>query len=72
MSMVRPWRRPPKQRLHPIALERHGYEKARRIGMSAMIGGKNKTAIREATPLPFRDLLLSITRSAVKQGEPDA
>ena len=26
------------QRLHPVALERYGYEKARRIGMTAMAG----------------------------------
>lgn len=52
------------QRLHPIALERHGYEKARRIGMTAMIGGKDKTKIRNATPIPFRDVLISIARSA--------
>lgn len=48
------------QRLHPVALERHGYEKARRIGMMAMVGGKNKTKIRNATPPEFRDLLISI------------
>lgn len=48
------------QRLHPIALERYGYEKARRIGMTAMIGGKDKVKIRERTPLPFRDILLAI------------
>jgi hypothetical protein len=48
------------QRLHPIALERYGYEKARRIGMTAMVGGKNKTKIRNATPVAFRDMLLSI------------
>jgi hypothetical protein len=48
------------QRLHPTAIERHGYEKARRIGMMAMVGGKDKTKIRNATPLEFRDLLLSI------------
>jgi hypothetical protein len=29
-----------------------------------MVGGKNKTAIRNATPEPFRDLLLSIARQA--------
>jgi hypothetical protein len=51
------------QRLHPIALERYGYEKARRIGMCAMIGGKDKTKIRNATPIEFRDLLLSMARS---------
>jgi hypothetical protein len=52
------------QRIHPIALERHGYEKARRIGMMAMVGGKDKTRIRNATPEPFRDLLIGIARSA--------
>lgn len=51
------------QRLHPVALAKHGYEKARRIGMTAMIGGKDKTKIRNATPIPFRDLLLEIARS---------
>lgn len=38
------------QRLHPTALAKHGYEKARRIGMMAMVGGKDKTRIRNATP----------------------
>lgn len=52
------------QRLHPVALERYGYEKARRIGMMAMVGGKHKTEIRNATPLAFRDLLLSIARTS--------
>lgn len=45
-------------------VERYGYEKARRIGVVAMVGGKDKTAIRNSTPLPFRDLLLSIARQA--------
>lgn len=40
------------QRLHPIALERYGYEKARRIGMTAMVGGKDKTKIRNASAVP--------------------
>lgn len=52
------------QRLHPRAVELHGYAKARRIGVMAMVGGKDKTRIRNATPEPFRDLLLSIARSA--------
>ena len=52
------------QRLHPTALAKYGYEKARRIGVMAMIGGKRKTEIRNATPVPFRDLLLSIARTA--------
>lgn len=52
------------QRLPEWMVERYGYEKARRIGVVAMVGGKNKTAIRNATPEPFRDLLLSIARQA--------
>lgn len=51
------------QRLHPVALERYGYERARRIGMTAMVGGKDKTRVREATPAAFRDVLLDIARS---------
>lgn len=53
------------QRLHPTALARYGYEKARRIGMTAMVGGKDKTKIRNATPVEFRDVLLSIAATAV-------
>lgn len=56
-----------KQRLHPLALERYGYEKARRIGMCAMIGGKDKTRIRNATPDAFKCLLLSIAATAINQ-----
>lgn len=52
------------QRLHPVALERYGYEKARRIGMTAMVGGKDKTKIRNATPPAFRDVLLGIASTA--------
>jgi hypothetical protein len=52
------------QRLHPIALERYGYAKARRIGMTAMVGGKDKTKIRNATPHEFRDVLINIARTA--------
>ena len=51
------------QRLHPVALARHGYAKARRIGMMAMVGGKDKTRIRNATPPEFQELLLSIARN---------
>ncbi len=51
------------QRLPAWMIERYGYEKARRIGVVAMVGGKNKTAIRNSTPEPFRDVLLSIARS---------
>jgi hypothetical protein len=54
------------QRIHPVALAKHGYEKARRIGMVAMVGGKDKTKIRDATPPEFADVLLSIARSSYK------
>jgi len=54
------------QRLHPTALAKHGYEKARRIGMTAMVGGKHKTKIRNATPVEFRELLLAMARSVRK------
>ncbi len=50
---------------HPAdshAWDKYGYEKARRIGMSAMVGGKDKTKIRAATPIAFRDLLISMAQ----------
>lgn len=52
------------QRIPEWMVERYGYEKARRIGVVAMVGGKNKTRIRNATPPMFRDVLLSIARSS--------
>jgi hypothetical protein len=52
------------QRIDPVMLERHGYAKARRVGVMAMAGGRRKTEIRNATPPAFRDLLLSIASSA--------
>lgn len=55
------------QRIHPVALAKHGYAKARRIGMMAMVGGKDKTRIRNATPQPFRDLLIGIAQTARKE-----
>lgn len=55
---------PSEQRIHPVALAKHGYAKARRIGMMAMVGGKEKTRIRNATPGPFREVLVSIAMLA--------
>lgn len=52
------------QRLPQWMVDRYGYEKARRIGVVAMIGGKDKTRIRNTTPEPFRDVLLAIARKA--------
>jgi hypothetical protein len=54
---------PCEQRIHARALELHGYEKARRIGMMAMVGGKDKTRIRNASPGAFRDLLISMAET---------
>jgi hypothetical protein len=58
------WRRG-EQRLPQWMVDRYGYEKARRIGVVAMVGGKDKTNIRNATPHPFRDLLIGMARTAV-------
>lgn len=65
------WGKSP-QKIHPVALERHGYEKARRIGMMAMVGGKDKTRIRNMTPDPFRDVLISMARTAGARQEQEA
>jgi len=50
------------QRIHPRALELYGYEKARRVGIIAMMGGKDKTKLRNATPEPFRNALIEIAK----------
>lgn len=50
------------QLLHPTAVAKHGYEKARRIGLMAMVGGKDKTRIRNATPPEFRQVLIDLAR----------
>lgn len=57
---------PAPQRLPQIAVERYGYEYARRAGVMSYIGGKDKSIIRAATPPAFRDLLLGIVRGSEK------
>lgn len=52
------------QRLCPITLERHGYKIARRRGITGRLGGKSKKRDRAATPVDFRDVLISIARTA--------
>lgn len=52
------------QRLPQWMIDRYGYEKARRIGVVAMVGGKDKTRIRNATPPAFRDILIAMARDA--------
>jgi hypothetical protein len=55
------------QRIPQWMLDRYGYEKARKIGVVAMVGGKNKTIIRNTTPLAFRDLLIGMARSVDRE-----
>ncbi len=55
------------QQLPQWMIDRYGYAKARRIGVMAMVGGKDKESIRDATPAPFRDLLISMARTSHKQ-----
>lgn len=52
------------QRIPQWMIDRYGYTKARKIGVVAMIGGKDKKKIRNTTPIPFRDLLIDMARSA--------
>lgn len=52
------------RRLSQEAIERFGYEKARRRGVMAEVGGGGDDSERSATPPPFRDILLDIARSA--------
>ena len=55
------------QRLHPVALEKHGTRRRDASARLAMVGGKRKKEIRNATPPAFRDVLISIARSAGRQ-----
>lgn len=63
-----PWGRGP-VRMPAWMIERYGERKASRIGLVAMVGGKDKTRIREATPPAFRDMLLAMARSAATRVE---
>lgn len=56
------WGRGPQQ-LPEAMVQRYGLAKAKKIGVMAMVGGKDKTRIREATPPAFRDVLLAIART---------
>lgn len=52
------------QLIPQAAIDRHGYEKARRMGQLAWKGRGGCPGPREATPPAFRDVLLSIARAA--------
>jgi hypothetical protein len=51
-------------RLDPRVIERMGLERAKRLGEVGGRGGGKDSAPRIGTPEPFRDLLLSIARTA--------
>lgn len=51
------------RRLDPADVEKYGYAKARRRGVMVKVGGGGDAAEREATPAPFRDILLGMARS---------
>jgi hypothetical protein len=53
-----------KPRYDPVVIERMGLKRAKRLGEVGARGGGTDSAPRIHTPLPFRDLLLSIARSA--------
>jgi hypothetical protein len=53
-----------KPRLDPAVVERMGLVRAKRLGEVGARGGGTDSAPRIGTPTPFRDLLISIARSA--------
>lgn len=53
-------------RLDPVVVERMGLERAKRLGEVGARGGGGNAREREETPIPFRDLLLSIARTACR------
>jgi hypothetical protein len=50
-------------RLDPAVIERMGLKRAKRLGEVGARGGGTDSSPRIGTPVPFRDLLLSIARS---------
>jgi hypothetical protein len=57
------WGKSPR-RLCPDAVAKFGYDKAVKRGTMLSVGGGGRDDERSATPLPFRDLLLDIARTA--------
>jgi hypothetical protein len=58
-----PWGKS-ESRLDPAVVERMGLQRAKRLGEVGARGGGTDSSPRIGTPLPFRDLLLSIARTA--------
>lgn len=54
-------------RLDPAVIERMGLERAKRLGEVGSRGGGTDSAPRIGTPIPFRDLLISIAQTAHSQ-----
>lgn len=55
------------RRLDPAIVERWGLKRAIRLGEIGCVGGGGNDAQRIATPIPFRDLLLSIASTAQRE-----
>lgn len=53
-------------RLDPAVIARMGLKRAKRLGEVGGRGGGRDSAPRIGTPLPFRDLLISMARSAIR------
>lgn len=53
-------------RLDPAVIERMGLKRAKRLGEVGSRGGGVDSAPRIGTPIPFRDLLLSIAATAIR------
>jgi hypothetical protein len=51
-------------RLDPVIVARMGLKRAQRLGEVGGRGGGKDSAPRIGTPIPFRELLLSIARTA--------
>lgn len=56
-------------RLDPAVIERMGLKRAKRLGEVGARGGGQNSTPRIHTPVPFRDLLISIARTAHIQHE---
>jgi hypothetical protein len=54
-------------RLDPAVVDRMGLQRAKRLGEVGSRGGGRDSTPRIGTPLPFRDLLLSIARTAHRE-----
>lgn len=58
-------------KLDPAVVERMGLKRAKRLGEVGAKGGGKDSSARIGTPIEFRDLLISIARSAPPPEHPD-